>query len=125
MSKHTGRTRGDYPPCPKCGSAETRAGSPTAKGSPRVFCLDCGKVSVIGEGAALGAKWRNRGVDSIPMSHTLSPEVVEALSNLPQVNSKTWSRSYLVEQILRIALNLPAEYSPEDLAVIVKGAIVE
>jgi hypothetical protein len=123
VSKHTGRTRGDYPPCPKCGSDQTRAGSPTAKGRPRVFCLDCGKSTVIG--GATGAKTRNKGGEYATVSHTLSPEVVEALSSLPQVKAGEWSRSYLVEQILRVGLGMPGDYSPDDLALIVQGVIIE
>ena len=80
---------------------------------------------MIGKGATPGAKTRNRGVSSTPMSHTLSVELVEALSSLPQVKSQTWSRSYFVEQSLRVALGLPADYSADDLALIAKGAIVE
>lgn len=59
---------------------------------------------------------------------SLSVELVEAISNLPQVktplNQDGWSRSYFVEQALRNVLGLPADYSLEDIKAIARGSIV-
>ena len=55
----------------------------------------------------------------------LSPEVVDAIATLPQVSSGEWSRSYLVEQLLRNYLGLPADYEWSDLELIASKRIAE
>lgn len=55
---------------------------------------------------------------------SLSPEVLEALKNLPQVKQE-WTKSYLVEQILRNFLSLPADYDWSDLKRVSVGRVIE
>jgi hypothetical protein len=47
---------------------------------------------------------RNAGV-------ALSQEVIDAIAKVPEIESNEWSRSYLVEQLLRNYLGLPADLS--------------
>lgn len=71
-------------------------------------------------GRAKKAKFpkRNAGV-------SLSPEVIEKLSALPAVTCGEWSKSYLIEQLLRNYLGMPADYNWFDLHLISQGRIVE
>jgi predicted DNA-binding protein len=55
---------------------------------------------------------------------SLSIELIEALNNLPQVQSE-WSKSYLVEQILRNYLNLPSDFDWDDLVRVARGRVIE
>ena len=57
--------------------------------------------------------------------HALSPEVIEAIANLPQVRSGEWSKSYLAEQLWRNFLKLPADYNWGDLDLVAINHIIE
>lgn len=57
--------------------------------------------------------------------HALSPQVINAIAELPQVKSGEWSKSYLAEQLWRNFLGLPADYDWTDLQLIAKGKIVD
>lgn len=61
---------------------------------------------------------RNAGI-------ALSAELLDAIANLPQIQSGEWSKSYLVEQLGRLWLNLPADYDNADLSLIANGEIIE
>jgi len=55
----------------------------------------------------------------------LTRELLDRLSTLPQITSEEWSKSYLIEQAVRLALGMPADYSRSDLELIGKNQIVE
>jgi hypothetical protein len=57
--------------------------------------------------------------------HSLSQEVRDAISSLPQVTSGEWSKSYLAEQLWRNYLGLPADFDWDDLGVVARGNIIE
>ena len=57
--------------------------------------------------------------------HALSGEVIEAIAQLPQVQSGTWSKSYLAEQVWRNFLGLPADYDSGDLEIVRMRHIIE
>lgn len=71
-----------------------------------------------GRGKKSPDKPKNAGI-------ALTQEVRDALSGLPQIKSGEWSKSYFVEQLIRIQLGLPAHYDRSDLELIAKGQIVE
>jgi hypothetical protein len=50
---------------------------------------------------------------------------VEAIANLPQVQSGEWSEAYVSELVLRNWLGLPADYDEADLAIVKNGGLVE
>lgn len=56
---------------------------------------------------------------------SLSSELIEAIATLPQVSSGEWSKSYLVEQVLRVCLGLDSYYEASDLDLVSQGRIVE
>lgn len=56
--------------------------------------------------------------------HALSQEVIEAIANLPQVQSGEWSKSYLAEQLWRNYLGLSADYDWSDLDIIAAKQIL-
>lgn len=59
---------------------------------------------------------------------SISEELLQAISDLPQIKTPEtkggWCKSYFVEQVLRNALSMPADHSPEDIAAITNGHIV-
>lgn len=59
---------------------------------------------------------------------SLSEELLQAIADLPQIKTPEdqdgWSKSYFVEQVLRNALGMPADYSHEDIAAIGSGSII-
>lgn len=57
--------------------------------------------------------------------HALSQEVIDAIANLPQVQSGEWSKSYLAEQLWRNFLGISADYGWSDLMLISKKQIVD
>ena len=57
--------------------------------------------------------------------HALSPEVLEAIAALPQVQKSEWSKSYLAEQLWRCYLKMPSDYNWDDLMLIAQGATLE
>lgn len=44
---------------------------------------------------------------------TLTPQLLDRIESIASL--KGWKRNYLVEQLLRISLGLPSEFSQEDL----------
>jgi hypothetical protein len=56
---------------------------------------------------------------------SFTPELIAAIDALPQVTSKEWSRSYLINQVLLNWLRMKADYNQGDLELIVEGRIVE
>lgn len=57
--------------------------------------------------------------------HALSSDLIEAINQLPQITSGTWSKSYLAEQLWRNYLKLPADHEWEELELIAQKQIVE
>ncbi len=59
---------------------------------------------------------------------SLSKELLQAIADLPQIKTPEdqdgWSKSYFVEQVLRNALGMPADYSSEDIAAIANGSVI-
>lgn len=59
---------------------------------------------------------------------SLSVELLQAIADLPQIKTPEdqdgWSKSYFVEQVLRNALSMPADYSSEDITAIANGSII-
>lgn len=58
-------------------------------------------------------------------NHALSQEVIEAISEIPQIKSGAWSRSYLAEQLWRNYLKFSADYQQADLDLIADGKLLE
>ncbi len=56
---------------------------------------------------------------------SFTPELIAAIDALPQVTSKEWSRSYLINQVLLNWLRMKADYDGGDLELIANGRIVE
>jgi hypothetical protein len=56
---------------------------------------------------------------------SFTPELIAAIDALPQVTSKEWSRSYLINQVLLNWLRMKADYDQSDLELIAGGRIVE
>lgn len=68
-----------------------------------------------------------------PRKIVLTPTVLNAISNLPQVDlslqpkesiNDLWSVDYFIDQLLRIQLGLPSDYDLSDIEQILSGAIL-
>lgn len=64
-------------------------------------------------------------IKAITKGVSFTPELIAAIDALPQVTSKEWSRSYLINQVLLNWLHLKADYDGSDLELIAQGRIVE
>lgn len=76
-------------------------------------------------GRHLGGKGRRSLQKSIVKGIAFRPEILEAIDRLPQVLSKEWSRSYLLNQLVANWLELPSDYEWSDLDIVKSGEIVE
>jgi hypothetical protein len=56
---------------------------------------------------------------------SFTPELIAAIDALPQVTSREWSRSYLINQVLLNWLRMKADYDQSDLELIAAGRVVE
>ena len=99
----------------------TQLGVASSTVTRRRNALGIPPVSPPGQPRHQKTKKRNAGI-------ALSEELIEILDALPQIQATEkkdgWSRSYLVEQVLRNYLSLPADYDWDDLQRIVKGAVI-
>jgi hypothetical protein len=55
---------------------------------------------------------------------SLTGEVLDAINELPQIQSGEWTKSYLAEQLWRNYLGLPTGYNTVDLELIAQGKII-
>jgi hypothetical protein len=57
--------------------------------------------------------------------HGLSPEVIEAIADLPQISTGEWSVSSLAEQLWRNYLGMPADFTEAELKTIANRNIIK
>jgi hypothetical protein len=57
-------------------------------------------------------------IKAITKGVSFTPELIAVIDALPQVTSKEWSRSYLINQVLLNWLRMKADYDQSDLELI-------
>jgi len=102
--------KGTYPPCPKCHSENTRSAG-SSRGKFRIFCEDCGKTTTLGS-----QRGGVRGQGVVPTGFSLTRELVQSLETVLHEHELGWSKSFLVEQLLRASLGLETDIPGKELA---------